>query len=513
MALDFTHKTTYEVIRGAIAEVHAPTQPISVYVGRAVYPVIHIAHAQYVLDLAKMLTTEMQVDVSMSLRDFLTERLTPTVVARYQTTDIPLPDSTTRKYMRRVDVYDAEAEDGCHLAYTSVHTPEIRNDIHRLETLPDIVVSSTHRSLKNSLVAINGVFHSTRYYDHELYALDGNSNIQNCKEARVVVMDTTAVGGHTIIPLTTDYYRNTIDQDPRQDVYLELPKRYDLTQGTPILIIDGVIHPIDDTYTVVGQRRLKIHTGRMDLISEFLHNPNTVYTHDKDGRNADPYKPVEPVVLVRPSVVDRITQYLNTLEYFQTKPSNETRQAVVEYRPVPLYKESPDVSEKITYALTHQTKFTADQRGEALTAVSSLQYNKLYRAATTITSTLAMPALTSAEFIMRRVFSKHSFIALLHTTKLYRTVTPLIAVSDYMVYEKRGFDCPRGLALYNRHLAAPYKTLIGVSGQYSITVDTIKRHVNLYKTVLSPTVIASPYYDLEMQTPKHRLEMVELFTT
>ena len=514
MVLDFTIYNTYEVADGTIRVIHTPTTPISEYIGRYVYAIIRTnALDQYTINLAMMLTHEQNIDTSQTLMAFLTERLTHQSISRYMADHLPVPSRETQKYVRRVVLYDAEAETDCRMAYTSVKTPEIRNDIHMLESLPDVVISHARRSLANSLVSINGVFHATRYHDHELYALDGNTNVQNCRRSDVVIVDTTDVGGHTCIPITATRYKNTAKQDPRQGVYLDVPSHFDLTRGTPLLVIDGTMHPIDGTYEVVSKHRIKIRTNAMDLVHEFLHNPNTKCTHDKDGRNISPYLPVETPVLEKPSVVDRITQYLTTLDQFPKRPTTPTYvDALIEYRPKPLYKDAPDAVEKITYAFEHMTAFTLERRGAARTALVYMPYNKIYRAATDIAAVIPTTSLTSAEFVLSRVFSKHSFIVLIHNTNLYRNVMPIQQIDARHGYEKLGYDCPRGLPMYNRHLTVPYRVLAGQSGQYSVAITAEEPNRDLYKTSLAPLVVASPYYDQTDHTQQRRVEFVELFT-
>jgi hypothetical protein len=128
------------------------------------------------------------------------------------------------------------------------------------------------------LVAVKVFFHKTTLFNDELFVAGGYANMKRANQNQMVCVDTTAIGGHTIVPITAEMITNAPEQFLSQGIYLTLPEGQTFTGRTAALVLHGRLCLFDEAYSIVGPKRLKIHTCRLDLMHQIMHHPLTRYS-------------------------------------------------------------------------------------------------------------------------------------------------------------------------------------------------------------------------------------------
>lgn len=254
--------------------------PLSQLINKEAYLVVEKQLASYVLSINNILLYISDIDISSSLTDAFTSMLNDTFVQRFINNHIP----TTMQsgyYQNRIKVFNPISYKNYHVDYTSRDMMESVNDIHRKGFLDDLVITS-NTDLTNSLVAVNGVFHRTSIVNDKLYVLDGFRSMRLCGRKDVTIVDTSELGGHSVIPLTST---NLVQTDYNDWAVITLPTS--IVDKTIFLVIDGYFYHLEnDIISIIDPTHIKVKTNLLPLIQQFRHNPRTVYTEDLLGDNA-----------------------------------------------------------------------------------------------------------------------------------------------------------------------------------------------------------------------------------
>lgn len=264
----------------------ALTAPITTYLTQPCYAAIRSTTLlPTVVDVNKMILTLSDIDLTQSYQSFLSTYLvSDLVVATYTVADFPQIDPTTKKYPYRVDVFNPHARSGYVVSYGNQQTPTDLNNAYTRGSCNDLVITYTGEGpspiWQNILASVNGVFHQTTVIGDALFIIDGFENYRQCGLIDIVLMDTTSVGGHSVIPITTSM---VVSSDPTyaSSVYIKLPSTTSLINQSVLLCLDGYLSVFNPaTYRVINDHTLKIHTCTLDLIGNFINNPNMRYTND-----------------------------------------------------------------------------------------------------------------------------------------------------------------------------------------------------------------------------------------
>lgn len=234
----------------------------------------------FVLDLAKILLFESGLDYTQSVTDGLTSRLTDFFVTKYSRDDIPVRNDNGF-YTKRLKVFNPTNYKDHKVQFTSINTPEIVDDITKKGFLDDLVVT-TRSNVTNYLAAVNGVFHKTAVHEDKLYILDGFRTIRLTDRDDITLVDTTPLGGHTIIPLTSE----NVALDSYNGV-ATVSTEMSLKNKTVFFVIDGYFyHQETQIFYHADDTHLKLYTNKLPLIEQFRHNPRTIYRQDRYGADA-----------------------------------------------------------------------------------------------------------------------------------------------------------------------------------------------------------------------------------
>ncbi len=273
-------------------------QPITLHLGHVLYARVTPAgeNAAYV-NVNKMISYLGNVVPTQSYQTFLTSRLiNDLIIATYTVPSLPQRDVITGQYPHRVDVFDALSAAGYSVGYGNANTPGIIDDLSVIGTATDVVITPpTGTNTSDLLVAVNGVFHSTVETSSVLYVLDGYENIRQSGKQSVVICDTSTVGGHTIVPITEDMIISS-DDTLVQEITLKMPAGVSLTDQSILVVIDGYMQILNGTYQVMNDTVIKLYSYQIDLLGNFINNPNMRYKTDLFGtkNRPNPYNPSTP---------------------------------------------------------------------------------------------------------------------------------------------------------------------------------------------------------------------------
>lgn len=253
------------------------TQPLTAYQSIESYLVVVKNLTNYVVSLPQIFLLAQGIDFTQPVATALTAVLTDQFVAQYGTTTIPVTN-TQGSYSKRMKVYDGIAYKSDVVHFTSTDQTDIVDDMRLKGTLDDLMITSD-QDLSQCLVAVNGVFHKTAWLNDKLYVLDGFRTMRLSDAKDVTVVDTSLIGGHTIIPITPSMVSLTAYNGT---AYLTLPQS--IAGKTAFLVVDGYFYHLDaKIFNIADATHIRIPMGRLPLISQFRHNPRTVYRQDRYG--------------------------------------------------------------------------------------------------------------------------------------------------------------------------------------------------------------------------------------
>lgn len=281
--------------------------PLSTYLGQNLYAVVNVNESgATAVDVNKILCRYPNIDLTQSYYDFFTNKCDLVMVEDCSVDFIPQRDVVSKKYLHRVATLDPNAEEGWSVSFGTVDNPNITNDFNQMGLLNDLIITPpSGTTLQNLIVSVNGVLHHTTIYQNTLYVIDGFANVKQTGRNEILVCDTTGVGGHTVIPMSSLTLKS-----PDADLYAQAV--FTLPDNTPnlpsVVVVEGYLKFFDTTYTFPNANTLVIDVPKLNLTRSFLNNPLVRYKRDffsvlnrPNPYNPDTYTPV--ITPQHPSVV------------------------------------------------------------------------------------------------------------------------------------------------------------------------------------------------------------------
>ena len=503
------------------------------------------------MDLLKMLQKESRVDWSLDVKTFIESRITTDTLAyRYKAQNRPKTAAIDGKYTKRVKAYDPVRDPKTQIESTSLKTPSLRDDPRYKASLLDLVVSSSEKTFENHLAAINGVFHRALTCNGELFILAGYSNIVNENACDVALFDTTDIGGHHCVSISSDMIENTPEQSKTQSIYLRLPENIDLKNTTPCLVLNGSLYAFDETITPLSGNRLKIHMNQIDYIHEYLHNPNTPFRHDMDKElKKHPFQH-HASLPEEPPVEDRITHLLKCLMPFEKRNDLNADVALTEYDFTHCDTEDTllrPINEKLNASTLDEDRNAffeskgflpcRDQGPPPLTSVdtiahfltsvypnrlhpdeqydtSLIEYNRseIAKHFKGIFPTIPIDFLCSEAFLTYLLTSPHTYLVLLQNPHIYVKKTPLGTSHTPTVHNTYDPDIPCGFLQANHTRIYPYTITSSPTNHHLIYHPLIKTHKDIYKSIHIPAAIPSPIHDPKSLDQDIPLNLVDIYS-
>jgi len=488
---------TYIVSGGEISVSTDGTQLLSSVIGQEAYLYIQDGNVQYIIDLGAYMLHEKNLNYTAQLQAIATS-LTDFQIAGYESSAIPLVDPNTGAFDNRLDVYDAYITGDVQVQWTLIDTPDIRDDLYSRDQLNDLVISSATKDFSNCFVSVNGVFHKTYFFNKELYVEGGFSNIKTAKQNKVAIYDTASLGGHIIVPITSDNI-DASNTNPFAGVTLTFPNM-DFTGMTVLLVLNGYLYALDDTYQLINTNRVKIDICKMDLLNQFLHDPNTSYVLNNTAVVA-----AETSSSVVPDVVDEITYYLESV-WPGAYANPVTNVNLITFSLPDESIPSLTVGDEITNFLTNWPVAVPDGA-----QVMFGQY-QMYTAPTTIVTTLPFSDFTDPRWIYALLRQKNTFLIAINNPAVYKRTYDLTRMqipAQYSVYSQ---DTPRGILQYNGNWSLPYLMYTEDPGSFhDFSIDYSKKQRDVYKTMINPQFIPSPKLDV-LADCNYPVRLLELYS-
>jgi hypothetical protein len=292
--MSYTPNRIITVSKDRLQESFDLTQPLSSFIGKDAYLVVRETLTYHVLPIGRLMTVIPKLVMTTPIKDAFTALFDDMFIKRYEVFNIPIQDDNGM-YLKNMKVFNPIAYKDYKVHFTSVNTPEIIDDITRKGFLDDLVIVSD-QDMTHCLVAVNGVFHQTRYLNGRLYVIDGFRTIRLTGRKDVVVVDTKELGGHTIIPLTSTNVKPSAYQQSTV-----ITTQQSILRKSIFAVIDGYFYHRDqNVISVIDNKHLSLKVNKMPLIQQFRHNPRTLKKPDRFGSEVnqssrqyiDPYETV-----------------------------------------------------------------------------------------------------------------------------------------------------------------------------------------------------------------------------
>lgn len=149
--------------------------------------------------------------------------------------------------IRRGDAPDAEVED-------SVRTDALvtKSNVNYMDYASKVLFS------------VNGYYHFHETGTHGFYVYDANTTRRYSGDNSLGVTSLVQVGECTLIPITEEMlYQNVPGGKFVDQFYIELPE--DIGERSVMVVLGGRLHILDDFYSVVGDRNIKISPTKETL--------------------------------------------------------------------------------------------------------------------------------------------------------------------------------------------------------------------------------------------------------
>ncbi len=501
---NYSYVATYTVTDGALSVTDDATTTLLSLQGQQVYVlVLRQDNTPFTIDLNRFMLMQIGLVTTNPIGTVMAA-LTDLQVAGYSVTTIPTlnPEGA---FANRLNVYDAYITPDITVQWTSINSPTDLDDIYQKDQMNDLKISSSiGRSFANTLVSVNGVFHPTFLFNGDLFVQNGFFNIKNSKRNRVALFDTTTLGGHFVLPITQANI-DASNNNPWSGVTLTYPN-VDFTGTTVLLSVGGYLYALDSTYQLINTNRLRININRMDVINQFLHNPNTVYTTDA-LKAAEALVAEEAadatIVNTPPPVADEIAYYFTSVLPFA--PAGQAIN-LISFN----FTTGPTVEQEITFYLSdvYPTTPVSPATSSDLIAFSAVSSTPLPGAAISSVPVIMF----DADWLYALLMSPSTFLVVIDNPTLYRKTYPFTRMVIPSQYTHHGDDTPRGLLRYNHSTTLPYLLYSEAEHHnHYLSLGAHKICRDVYKTVVNPTVLASPPLDVHTDLIDYPVEMIELY--
>lgn len=128
---------------------------------------------------------------------------------------------------------------------------------------------------KYLLVTVNGRFHRVGNGGDSLHVVDGAYSGCLHNDTNVGIYSFREVGELQIVPITPDMlYKNDVEQHWADRVNLRLPTPVE--DRTPLLVLGGYLHPLDESYWVTGSHTLAVDMRRIPWIDRIYESRDRI---------------------------------------------------------------------------------------------------------------------------------------------------------------------------------------------------------------------------------------------
>lgn len=164
------------------------------------------------------------------------------------------------------DIYNAgyKVELSHRTAHHDAELPDADKTDIRL-TRPDTDYGLFYQSC---LVTVNGLIHRTDYNEYGVYVLDAATAVRKCNEHHLGAISFHDIGKLELIQVNTNNLRGRDGVSLYECAYIDLP--VDLGNRIPVLVLGGYLQVLDNSYSMVSDRTIKVSVKATPYIDRFF---------------------------------------------------------------------------------------------------------------------------------------------------------------------------------------------------------------------------------------------------
>lgn len=126
-----------------------------------------------------------------------------------------------------------------------------------------------------ALVSVNGFFHRTGGSATGLEVIEGGRTGRLSNDNQIGIHSFLGVGTLDLIPITGSMIYKTAEDGKLSDrAYIQLP--YNMENKTVLVVIGGYLHVLDDVYTKIGPRTLRVNVNKIALAERFFDSRKSI---------------------------------------------------------------------------------------------------------------------------------------------------------------------------------------------------------------------------------------------
>lgn len=123
--------------------------------------------------------------------------------------------------------------------------------------------------VRNHLFTVNGFVHRAEFLPQGVLVYDAVVSKRISNNTHLGAIDFSAFNGLSIVPITKEMvYERNVGQPYAQAVYVRLPRPIGAT--TPLLVLGGYLHALDDLYSMVSDSVIRIDFSRYPWIQRYF---------------------------------------------------------------------------------------------------------------------------------------------------------------------------------------------------------------------------------------------------
>ncbi|MBO7714931.1 MAG: hypothetical protein J6S85_15290 [Methanobrevibacter sp.] len=223
------------------------------------------------LNVSSLLKLVTPTDTTSTYEEILNQYLLNNSYKNIQANFFPLKDPKLGIYKNRVEVIDVQASEGWEIGLFNLDAPANIPTLNQIASANDLQITPPSTVNPNDvLISIDGVFHKTSVNDGSIYVLDGMSTIKQTGKASICALITTAIGGHTCIPITSEMI-NLPDNNTNKVIITT--SNTDFSNGSVLVSVDGYLQMFNETYELKDNNSIILNTNLLDYINNFIYSP------------------------------------------------------------------------------------------------------------------------------------------------------------------------------------------------------------------------------------------------
>ena len=536
----FTVLTYYTLTRRTMVALNTTdtqSKPLDYWFTHPLYALAQIdGQLAHMYDLTQIVTPASRIlgrsGSNSNIQSAITWAMTvnPSLITKAKTAIFPQLDVATGRYLYRVSVSSPKENSGWSIGFGDYDRPDVRDDLNQVGILDDLILTPPKTvTPENILVSVNGVLHATHVVDGVIYVIDGFITIRQSGVEEIVILDTTSLGGHTIVPLTTS---NIVVKDDTYTVRALIhDTTVDLSQGAVALSVDGYLQLFNNTYSARDRHSINIDLNLLDLVGNFIYSPIQKAYRDVLA------------IAQRPNPCLVQETMLNEGVSFKVVPEAETTYNVfnitVNDGSLPpglsLNQKTGEVSGTPTSAGQYITNFLITTKGFTYTLklilnvtvggeTSAESYQSVnqgrhvsdrvdpYLYTFTEQNYVDRSTLDSPAFYKARLTSPHSFMIIFNNPNIFLRNFTFDNLGEPMMYSMYSDDTPRGILLYDRGFIKPFTITFNTDkNQHLLFIDNPTHNTQSYLSGENDPTYPSARVDY--WNPKHipTAQLIEVF--